>query len=81
MLIANAPADAALIEGLQAPRWLSCCVCGTGTRGRQWWNRDTGFGLCEGCADDPRIIGASEAAQREAQSLYGTRGTHYALRG
>lgn len=52
---------------------LTCCVCGNGTRGRQWWNRDTGYGLCDDCADDPRNISDAEHARR----LYGERGVHY----
>lgn len=53
---------------------LTCCVCGDSTRGRQWWNRDRGYGLCEGCADDPRVMGQEDAAR-----LYGERGIHYCV--
>jgi hypothetical protein len=31
------------------PRRLTCCCCGERTTGRQWWNRDTGYGLCSAC--------------------------------
>lgn len=31
------------------PRHLECCCCGESTTGRQWWNRDTGYGLCPDC--------------------------------
>jgi hypothetical protein len=30
-------------------RWLLCSCCGAETRGRQWHNRDTGYGLCVSC--------------------------------
>lgn len=61
--------------GLKRPRTLTCCCCGTSTRGRQWWNRDTGYGICERCAD------SEEKSQSPAavQSCYGHRGVHYAL--
>ena len=26
-----------------------CAVCDSGCKGKQWWNRDTGFGLCAKC--------------------------------
>ena len=29
---------------------LTCCCCGNSTLGRQWWNRDTGYGLCARCS-------------------------------
>lgn len=28
---------------------LKCCRCGGGTRGRQWRNCDSGFGICVDC--------------------------------
>ena len=60
-------------EPAPRPRSLSCCVCGTGTRGVQWWNRDTGYGICTPCAD--------REARREPpavmQSYYGVRGVNY----
>lgn len=52
---------------------LECCCCGQETRGRQWWNRDTGYGLCSKCAD---IIGKKEDAE-EMKSCYGQSGVHY----
>ena len=30
---------------------LICCCCNGETYGRQWYNRDTGYGLCSRCAD------------------------------
>lgn len=52
---------------------LTCCCCGQETQGRQWWNRDNGYGLCEKCAD---IISHKEDAE-EMRSCYGTKGVHY----
>ena len=59
-----------------SPQSLVCCCCGDWTLGRQWWNRDTGFGLCQRCADWIPTRGTTE---EEMQQLYGTRGVHYAL--
>ena len=54
---------------------LRCCVCDASTKGRQWFNRDTGYGICSSCA-------ASEKAKllpEEMKSNYGIEGTHYFL--
>lgn len=64
-------------------RNLTCCCCGASTRGRQWHNRDTGFGLCVECAKrieakmlaKPHLFDESETMER----LYGVRGVHYDL--
>lgn len=57
-------------------RRLTCCVCGATTRGRQWWNRDSGFGVCRRCF-------AQEAAKdlAEARRLYGEAGVHHSIAG
>ena len=60
-----------------ANQTLTCCCCGEGTQGRQWYNRDAGFGLCEKCADWIKGRGTSD---EEMVSLYGHRGEHYAVR-
>ncbi len=57
----------------QAPRRLTCCCCGESTLGRQWWNRDTGFGLCVTCIP---LCGRKETPE-SFQELYGIRGVHY----
>src|SRR6185503_3800288 len=31
------------------PKRLICSCCGESCIGRQWWNRDTGYGLCDRC--------------------------------
>lgn len=54
---------------------MNCAVCGAWCRGRQWWNRDTGYGLCVRCAD--WLKGRGEPAE-ETERLYGRRGEHYA---
>lgn len=54
---------------------LNCSCCGQYTQGRQWWNQDTGYGLCESCAG---IISKSEDPE-SMESCYGRKGEHYAI--
>jgi hypothetical protein len=60
---------------MERVRNLQCCCCGGSTKGRQWWNRDTGYGLCEACADK---ISARETKEQMRQS-YGIAGIHYGI--
>lgn len=53
-------------------RTLHCACCSSETRGRQWWNRDTGFGLCSACAV---WIGSRWPA--DLAPNYGVEGIHY----
>lgn len=54
--------------------YLRCCTCGNGTRGRQWWNRDKGFGLCDDCIT---FVGVADVPVGETHSSYGVRGYHW----
>lgn len=56
-------------------RKLICACCG-GDAGRwqQWFNRDTGYGLCRKCAD--RI--ETRETPAEFESCYGRPGVNYA---
>ena len=58
----------------QPKHWLTCCCCGNGTRGRQWWNRDDGYGLCPGCLD----VNHAEDLLVQHDS-FGYRGVHFDL--
>ena len=52
---------------------LICCCCGMYTKGRQWWNRDNGYGIC------PRCVG-EEKQRNDAigiKSSYGEKNVHY----
>ena len=62
------------MEQLTPVRTLTCCCCGESTKGRQWHNRDTGFGLCESCAT---WIEGRGTGSEEMRSLYGEAGIHY----
>lgn len=61
-------------EALGKTKRLECAVCGEMTIGRQWWNRDHGYGLCTKCAEWLRQRGTSED---EMESCYGKEGIHY----
>ena len=63
-------------------RQLACACCG-GDAGRfvQWWNQDTGFGICASCvawlrADRPGK-GPRETAD-DIRDYYGVEGVNYA---
>lgn len=58
------------------PKDLICSCCGTYARGRQWGNRDTGYGLCTRCAD---WLPGQGYGPDEMYRLYGARGVHYDL--
>lgn len=59
-------------------RGMICTCCGGYTRGRQWHNQDTGYGLCMSCID---YCGRHYTSAYEYQSVYGLRGAHYDLGG
>lgn len=52
--------------------YMICASCGDATRGRQWWNRDKGFGLCLKCIK----LNQAEAYHVE-HSAWGIRGFHF----
>lgn len=54
---------------------LKCACCGTGTFGRQWHNRDRGFGLCSDCIE----FAAEGISEDEMRDCYGVKGVHYGL--
>ena len=51
----------------------SCCICGRNAYGKQWWNRDKGFGLCIDCAE--KWIGKTD--RQEFERSYGRAGVHW----
>lgn len=61
-----------------APRRLYCACCGAVTRGRQFPNQDTGYGLCARCAD--WISGHHNMPPDEMAHTYGVRGVHFDLK-
>ena len=56
-------------------RTLICSCCGAVTRGRQWHNRDTGYGLCSDCVVWIRNRG--KITPEEFAQCYGVDGEHF----
>lgn len=50
---------------------LKCACCNRRCLGKQWWNRDQGFGVCPACAYNED--------QENVQMMYGKAGEHYAV--
>lgn len=53
---------------------LICCCCGRYTKGRQWWNRDTGYGLCDDCIESN---GVQDVPMGQETGGFGIRGFHW----
>lgn len=53
---------------------LTCSCCDSSTEGRQWHNRDIGYGLCVKCAD--WLQGRGES-QENMKRNYGSNGIHW----
>ena len=53
---------------------LICCCCGKYTKGKQWYNRDKGYGICPDCAKWVKETGTSK---EEMISSYGHPGINY----
>ncbi len=56
-------------------RRMLCCCCGAVTRGRQWHNRDTGYGVCAPCI----ARHYSKETPAELERLHGVAGVHYSI--
>lgn len=58
-------------------RTMTCCCCGDyAGRWQQWWNRDTGYGICRKCID--WLVSSGRATGEEILDLYGVEGVNYA---
>lgn len=57
----------------QPVRWLLCSCCGGETRGRQWHNRDTGYGLCPSCIEQC----SRRVTPEDFRRCYGEQGIHF----
>lgn len=67
------------IESTKKIVFLECCVCGNETRGRQWSNRDTGYGVCERCAAEELETISTDKDMKNFVRMYGYTGLHHAL--
>ena len=54
---------------------LLCACCGAPLMGRQHWNQDTGYGLCDPCV--PFV--SRNTSQEEVEEAYGKPGIHYLI--
>lgn len=57
----------------QPIKTLICCCCGELTPGRQWWNRDTGYGHCNACTERYDM----NTKLGETNECFGRKGYHY----
>ncbi len=55
---------------------LVCSCCDGEAIGRQWWNRDVGFGLCRSCIP----FASRGLTDADMERTYGKRGVHYDIR-
>lgn len=65
------------MSNLQRPKQLKCTCCGRYFTGRQWFNQDTGAGLCSGCVP----FCHRNMTDAEFERCYGVDGVHYNLKG
>jgi hypothetical protein len=56
-------------------KFLICCCCGERTIGKQWWNRDKGYGVCKECGEREE----KRAGIEEAQRSFGVKGKNWAI--
>ena len=59
---------------------LSCACCGQGTRGRQYWNQDTGYGICSKCVDwitEKEKNNKYETGEEYIKRCYGVEGYNF----
>lgn len=63
---------------------LWCACCDEAVRGRQWKNRDTGWGVCTRCADaNTKRYGEGKPGDSlggdTTYALFGVRGVHFGI--
>ena len=56
---------------------LTCAVCGAETKGRQWANRDNGYGICDKCVDTVEAPPEFETKEDYLYFNFGKKGFHY----
>ena len=56
---------------------LTCAVCGSYTKGRQWHNRDTGYGVCTDCITWIKSRNHYDSTPDQIKSCYGIDGINY----
>jgi len=60
---------------------LTCSVCWTQTKWRQWYNRDKWFGICSTCYDEEQVSALNSGSMQDdladLRSSYGVYWVHY----
>ncbi len=52
---------------------LICSCCGCETKGKQWWNQDRGYGICQSCTAWVK----EQEGEKTFELSYGLEGKHY----
>jgi hypothetical protein len=71
-----------VIDMTQPIRRLLCSCCGASTCGRQWFNMDTGYGICPPCwksVAKRRPFGEEPMTHEEMVRTWGHPGVHHSL--
>jgi hypothetical protein len=71
----SAKADDYASERKKPIKSLSCTCCGDGLDGRDWWNQEPGYGLCDRCVSYCH----APTEPGEESSTYGVCGVHYLI--
>ena len=71
----SARSDNYASERAKPIKWLSCTCCGEGLKGREWWNQEPGYGLCDSCV--PMCCGPIDAGQES--ETHGVAGVHFLI--
>lgn len=71
----NAKKDDYASERKKPIKYLSCTCCGDGLQGRDWWNQEPGYGLCDKCVE---FCGAPTKLGEYSQT-YGVAGIHFLI--
>lgn len=71
----SARADGYASERKKPIKWMSCTCCGDSMQGRDWWNQEPGYGLCNDCVK--MCCGPIEPGQES--ETYGVAGIHFAI--
>jgi hypothetical protein len=54
---------------------MTCATCGQPARGKQWWNRDTGYGVCDSCVTEQ----LETCGKQYVVECYGKPGKHHSM--
>lgn len=69
-------------KNMTKPKRLICSCCNSSCIGRQWFNRDKGFGICKKCSmpNVQNTFGRPDSNE-EIKQRFGIRGHHFDIPG